>query len=659
MKKFLCFAFLSFLCACSSSTFYNLNDVKNQLEVSEFPGQNDYEDADAIILKEEHEVDIKLDSDYGIETTETTHILKKLLKNIEDNSEVEIYIDSEDKLTDISAKTIKPDGTEVVLSSSDFHTSTGQGTSNSFYTDDKTVKFTFPSIEKNCFVEYKFSILKRYSSVFSRWRIQKRYPILYNSYKLTAPILLLTPRPNGAGWKFQYRPYNCEVETPDFVKNMAYTKSEKDLNVSFTWVKKDIPALVLEPLMPPYDDLVQFVQFSRSEWKEWSDVSKWYYVKYFSPQMLITPTIKDKATSLTAGCTDELSKLKNIYSFVQKIRYISIKLGEGGGIRPNFPETILQRQYGDCKDKSMLLISLLKSINIKASPVLVLTADEGSIDTDFPSFYFNHMITKVILENGRSYFLDPTAEFCPVGELPSACENINVLSIDDSGLGKLEKTPGSSYSQNIRDLSAKVTINDNYEAVFNISYIYHGEYDMIYRNVFKDKTPEELKKYCKSLVVDDFLNAEILNCAISNRDSLNKPLTLTFDVKTKDIINKQGDLIFMNVDPFKYSFELNWLSRTERKYNIEFSCPYTINKTIEIKYPKNLSIRNLPTNIDISGLDAQYQKLYTQTEPNTLTLNEKISFKSKTITPDKYSKFRKTFENLQSKSNEKIVFTSK
>lgn len=659
MRKLLFFASVILLSACSSSSFYNLNDVKKELNLSQFPGLQEYEDADAITLKEEHDVVIKLDSDWDLETVENTHVIKKLLKNIEDNASVEIYVSSENKLESVSARTIKPDGTEIILTANDFHTSTGQGDNTTFYSDDKSVKFTFPSIEKNCIVEYKCSVVKKNPFVFDQWRIQRSSPVLKNSYKLTAPSILLTPPPTGAGWQLQYQPYNCFVEPPKFEKNMHYTTSDKDINVSFTWEKVNIPALKPEPYMPAYNDLVQYVKFSRSGWKEWSDISKWYFNYYFMPQLKITPAIIAKSNSLTAGCKDEFEKLQKIYSYVQHMRYIFIKLGEGGGIRPNFPETILQRQYGDCKDKSMLLISLLKVANIKANPVLALTADDGTLDTTFPNANFNHMISKVTLSNGKTFFLDATADYCRIGELPALCEDINVLAINSDGTGSVEKTPGSSYTENVREVYTKVVINEQYEALLNIKYTFNGEYDWSFRNSLKDKTAEEIKKYCKSLVVDDYLNAEILNCRVSSLDSLDKPLTLTFDVKTKDIVNKQGDLVFINVDPFKYSLNMNWLSKTERKYNIEFTYPYTTSKIIEIYYPKNLSLRNLPDKVDIDGSDSQYYKVYTNTDSGKLVLNEKMSIKTKVIPPERYSSFRRTFENLQSKSNEKVVFTSK
>ena len=659
MKNLILILFLILMSACSSSKFYNLNDIKKELNIVQFPEQKDYENDDAVIIKEEHDVDIKIDSDWELETLETTHIIKKLLKNIENNSTVEIYLDGEDKLNSISARTIKSDGSEIILDSKDFHTSTGQSDNTVFYADDQIIKFTFPAIENNCLVEFKYSILKKFPFVNDRWRIQKFDPIIKNTYKLTAPVLLLAPPPNGSGWKFTYQNYNCLVETPNFEKNRNYTKSEKNESVSFEWERRDVPAFKTEPNMPPISNYIQYVKFSRADWKSWNEVSKWFYNLFFLPQLKITETVSKKAKELTADSKNDLEKLQSIYSYIQKLRYISIKLGQGGGLRPNFPETIIQKQYGDCKDKSILMISLLKSIGIKASPVLVLTSDEGINDTSFPNLNFNHMIVKASLNNGTSYFLDGTAGFCKIGELPAGCEGCNVLVINDGGMSNIEHTPASSYNDNEKEIIIKANISNSFMAEYNISIIYKGEYDIIYRNLFKEKTSEELAKFCKSLVVDDFMNAEIMDYKVSPLDMLSSPLVLSFKVKTNNVLNKQGDLAFINIDPFKFSVDFGWLSKTERKYDIEYSYPFKIKKTIEVVLPNNLKLRNLPENINLHGPHSGYDKSFASPAADVLVQKETISIISKTIPPEGYAQYRNMFENLQTKSKEKLVFTLK
>ena len=57
--------------------------------------------------------------------------------------------------------------------------------------------------------------------------------------------------------------------------------------------------------------------------------------------------------------------------FVQnKIRYVSLSFGSNA-YHPHHPDEVLQNRYGDCKDKSLLLLSLLRAAGIQAWPALV------------------------------------------------------------------------------------------------------------------------------------------------------------------------------------------------------------------------------------------------------------------------------------------------
>ena len=65
-------------------------------------------------------------------------------------------------------------------------------------------------------------------------------------------------------------------------------------------------------------------------------------------------------------------KLAALFEFVaDDIRYVNYVSGEWW--LPNRPQQCLARRQGDCDDKAMLLIALLKSIGVEATPVLVQT----------------------------------------------------------------------------------------------------------------------------------------------------------------------------------------------------------------------------------------------------------------------------------------------
>ena len=95
--------------------------------------------------------------------------------------------------------------------------------------------------------------------------------------------------------------------------------------------------------------------------------------------------------------------------FVQSdIRYVSISIGTNSH-RPYAPAVVLHRRYGDCKDKSALLVTILRDLGINAKPVLVSVSYRKGFGDWLPSpKLFDHAIVRVELD-GRQYWLDPTA----------------------------------------------------------------------------------------------------------------------------------------------------------------------------------------------------------------------------------------------------------
>ena len=147
-----------------------------------------------------------------------------------------------------------------------------------------------------------------------------------------------------------------------------------------------------------------------------------------------TPEITAKAEELVAGAPDFYTKLKDITEYIQKnIRYFIVVRGIGG-MQAHPAGDIFRNRYGDCKDKTTLLISMLQSVGIHAYYVPV-DHRRGVVDPDAPSIYGDHMITAIEVpaevsdprlmavvkaNDGKRYLIfDPTDERTPVGNLPS------------------------------------------------------------------------------------------------------------------------------------------------------------------------------------------------------------------------------------------------
>ncbi len=168
--------------------------------------------------------------------------------------------------------------------------------------------------------------------------------------------------------------------------------------------EKPVPALAVDRFAPADYAAVRVLQFS--EFSDWQDVVNWAS-DLFRIDGATDGELREVAAKLRALPSNE-ERVAAALEFVQSsIRYFSVALGESSH-RPAAPNIVLQRRYGDCKDKSLLLIALLKELGIHSEPVLLDVARRKGLDKFLPSpQVFDHVIVRAEVD-GEAFYLDPT-----------------------------------------------------------------------------------------------------------------------------------------------------------------------------------------------------------------------------------------------------------
>jgi hypothetical protein len=139
----------------------------------------------------------------------------------------------------------------------------------------------------------------------------------------------------------------------------------------------------------------------------WDDVVDTMLVSY-NKAFLEVDQVDPLYARLTQGLTSQEDKINAIFRFVSEdIRYVSLSTA-GYTHQPHSNNSVINNRFGDCKDKTALLQSLLERAGINVTPVLVATERSKPEKLPLPSLgYFNHIILCFDL-NGQEYCLDPT-----------------------------------------------------------------------------------------------------------------------------------------------------------------------------------------------------------------------------------------------------------
>ncbi|MGH7269937.1 MAG: DUF3857 domain-containing protein, partial [Polyangiaceae bacterium] len=212
------------------------------------------------------------------------------------------------------------------------------------YTSARSYYVRFPRLEPGDVVEIQY----RVEDVASRNELADYFGEV---------VTMQGPEPIGVSEYVLRTPtsrtfYFNEPHVPGLVKSVQEEGSER----VFHFLAKNVPAVEIEPLQPPFAEVLGHVHVST--YKSWSDLGRWYW-GLIRDQLVPDDEVRRRAEALTKGLNDDASRVRAIYDYViQKTRYVALELGIHG-YKPYRCAQIFARGFGDCKDKATLIVTML------------------------------------------------------------------------------------------------------------------------------------------------------------------------------------------------------------------------------------------------------------------------------------------------------------
>jgi len=260
-----------------------------------------------------------------------------------------------------------------------------------------------------------------------------------------------------------------------------------------------LPPFSLEEGAPP--DFVRQRMLAFSEYASWQQVAQWANGLFAPPapaaaaKPAAPSELKALAQRFAAGANDTERASTALHWVQDEIRYFSVALGENSH-RPQVPDEVLRRRFGDCKDKSTLLIAILAQLGIKAEPVLVNARQPTYPQKGIPApTVFDHVIVRVHLD-GKTYFVDPTrvGEKAAIPLLPTAAPGAAglVVAADTTALSTL---PDEATGTPLVDRQESFEIDDlDGDARLKVRISYRGKFTATARMAFNGASPADLGK---------------------------------------------------------------------------------------------------------------------------------------------------------------------
>jgi transglutaminase-like putative cysteine protease/tetratricopeptide (TPR) repeat protein len=208
---------------------------------------------------------------------------------------------------------------------------------------------------------------------------------------------LIAPAGRRIAWRMQGDYRRRGVEPQDISPHDGHTRILR-------FEERAIDGLDDEPGVPEDFFSARFLQLT--EFADWHEVAQWA-TGLFPPGAELPPELQPLVERWRALPTPEERAAAALRYVQEEIRYFSVSMGESSH-RPYPPAQVVLRRYGDCKDKSYLLVTLLRALGIQADPVLVaLTAPRTPTRLLPNPDVFDHVVAQVRI-GSQAYYLDGT-----------------------------------------------------------------------------------------------------------------------------------------------------------------------------------------------------------------------------------------------------------
>lgn len=573
-------------CSATNSNIKSISDGDVNLFLKQAPKTDEHPNAGADILYAYDYTEFYEDG-----TSITRHLYRIKIFNERGRSFASRsipYREGYQEVKIIFANTVKPDGKVVALDEKDIQDSS-EYAGYEFYTDIKVKKFTMPAVEDDCIIEYAFETknLKPVLSFdyFNVFLCQNLYPMEEDVMEIVLP----------ANIELKYKKFNTAL-TPEIIIDGNKKK--------YIFINTKQKEIIPESRMPSLLDRNTFPQLSVWTLNSWDVISKWY-IDLFKEQMKSDSELNDYTKQLIAGKNTDEEKINAIFNFVsQNIRYIAVLLGPHTH-KPHQANEIFRKRYGDCKDKTVLLLTMLKIAGIEGMPALV-PANSKYFDDSIPSFSaFNHVIAVVPFRD-KYFWLDATNEVAAYDSTPFPLPT-KVFLIKDDGSYRFIKTPALDNKNDYYNIDVKYIIDREGNATIDYHQECFGKAAESIRYSLKYSPPEQRKKYFENRGI------EVKELNLSSFTDTRKPFEIKLSGTLKNLVQilDNETMVLSNIMSFDSYRDIT--AASARQYPINLTKSLYSRENSSYKFPKGFKIKRLPQD-------------YTFKKPFSYR-NEKYSFK--------------------------------
>lgn len=535
-------------------------------------------------------------------------------------------------------------------------------------------KFTLPNIKPGSVIEYAYTISSPFSQIdnidlqytipIKKEVVEVRVPeyYVYRNYGNPQATLNYNYEAGHEDIKIELRE-RSGLGTADYNPGRVRNKSNAISNMvtykenQYRLEESNIPPLKREVYVDNINNYraksiweLAVVNFPNEVPKtystDWESVTKRIYENdNFVNELNKKDYFAGDVAQATNGLTDPLQIAAALFGLARN------KITWDGGYG-YYPDKGVKKAYkegtGNVAEINLMLVSMLRSANLNANPVLVSTKAHGI--PVFPTLQgFNYVIAGLEF-NGKLYLMDASAPFSSINLLPGRAMNWQGRLIKADGTSTWVGLYPDFLSQNITYAQAEIRAD---AVTVNVRERLTGHLARKYRTAFAGAN---LETQLESLQPDADL-ARFESLEVKELNSGKPYVNLSFVAKSNAIVEEINDELYIAPMLFLAHLENPFIDET-RDYPVFFGYPKSEKYNITLKIPDGYKVTSLPESSRATLEDGSggYSFLIKES-PGIIQLSVVLELKAPILLPEDYTYLKGMFSEITAKESEKIVLS--
>ncbi len=534
---------------------------------------------------------------------------------------------------------------------------------NAYY---KREKFTMPDLREGCVIEYRYSLKSAYVNNINTYRFQEKIPVNKVSLIFLVPEYLVY-KTHKRGW------LDINIKKDGQERSLEYSylvsgalngggadksikKELKFIENSYKVTMRDIPAIIEEAKAGNIENYMSSLKFELSYTKypnsnvksyatDWGFVTKSIYDSpSFGTELDKDSYFSKDIDNLLNGISNEEEKMMLVFEFVKSKMnwngYNSVFVNKG-------VKNAYKNGTGNAAEINLILTAMFRYAKLNANPVIISTKANG-IPVVPTRNGFNYVISGVEVNNTVLLF-DATDKNAEVNILSSKLLNWKGRIIREEGSSNW--VPLIPSKSSVKNVMISATITEDLKVDGDVKMRLTDYFSKETRDKYENTSRDDIRKSLE----EDKGEIEISNIEFKNLDTLHKPIGLSYDFISEDLVEDiDGKLYF---SPMLFIGEReNPFKLEDRKYPVDFEFPKKNRVIININFPEGYTVESIPENANFGlGNGDLALKYNVSNQGNTIKVMVEYSINQTVITADQYKNLKGYYQLLIEKLNEKVV----